>query len=144
MYSDIKPVQSPHGLVSYKTVTDIEAVRNSLINLFTVQKNEVPGKPWFGNPLRLSVFDLFDAFTSKTLENAIVSEVRKYEPRIDIQKVNVVLSPEDNRIVVSITYTVNLEDKMINETMYLPFAHNSYSFLGARNIIIIPETSGNI
>jgi phage baseplate assembly protein W len=141
MYSDIKPILSPTGLKSYEIVTEMEAVRNSLINMFVVQKNQVPGKPWFGNPLQLSTFDLFDQFTSKTMGNAIESEVRKFDPRINIENVDIIFSPENNRIIVDIFYSVNLENKIVSEHLYLPFAHNNYSFLGARDVVVVPVTN---
>ncbi len=134
-YKDIITTRNTEN-INFKSVYDIDAVRNSLINLFIIQKNEVPGKPWFGNPLNINVFDLFDVFTSNTLKSAIEGEIQKFEPRVIIEDLNVSESPENNRIIVELTYTVILNES-ITETIYLPFTHNSYTFLGMRNVVFV-------
>ena len=54
MYRDIKPkIDESKALRGYNTVEDLEAIKNSLRNIFLVNKNECPGKPKFGNPLKM-------------------------------------------------------------------------------------------
>ncbi len=131
-YSDIKPVYSNSSLRGYEIVNDIEAVRNSLMNIFLVQKGEVPGKPKFGNPIRMKIFDLMDSFGEETIKTAIENEVHLYDPRINIKKVEVIKSPEYNRIVIEIHYEIILYNKIYVDTLYIPFTHNTMSYIGMR------------
>jgi len=135
VYSDVKPKYDISTLSGYDTVYDLDAIRNSLINIFTVQKGEVPGKPWFGNPLRIELFDNFDIFTEQTIKSAIENELEKFDPRILIDNISVNLMPEKNRIIVTLNYHVNLESNHVEDTLYLPFSHNDLSFLGSREVI---------
>jgi phage baseplate assembly protein W len=141
IYRDFKPkvfeVNKDIQIKGYGDSYDVEAVKNALINIFVIQKYEVPGKPWFGNPLNISVFDLFDSFTNSTIKNAITSEINKFEPRVYIEDIIVNLSMENNRILVKIVYSVFLENIAVQETLFLPFSHNNGTFLGARNVVSI-------
>jgi len=137
-YRDIKSKINNDQLIGYSDSYDIEAVKNSLRNIFAVQKAEVPGKPWFGNPLRLALFDLFDEFTEMDYESAIKSEVERYDPRINIEKVKVDVYPEYNRILVDIYFNVNINGNNITDHLVLPYSHNDRTFIGSR--IQIPLT----
>jgi len=124
-------------LIGYETDFDIDAVRNSLLNIFLVQKNEVPGKPEFGNPLGLEVFDIADRFVIDRIEANIKSEVAKYDRRINILKVDVESFPLQNRIIVNIVYEVFIFDNKIKDSIYLPFSHNDHTYLGGRSASIL-------
>ena len=133
VYSDITPLYS-NTLVGYNTEYDIDAIKNSLINIFTVQKGSVPGKPDFGNPLDIALFDTFDAFTSSTIETAIATAIQAYEPRIELIDTQVTETPEFNRVIVEIQFGVLIENQLEIETLYLPFAHNTMTYVGGRTI----------
>ena len=121
------------GVLSGLTeIHDLEAIKNALLNLFLIQQGEVPGKPKIGNPLIIKVFDLFDSFTEKTIEASIINIVEKYEPRVNIEKVKVTLDPEFNRIIVIIDFTAIINNRIIGDTIYIPFAHNTKSYIGNR------------
>ena len=73
-------------LVSLKDDLDIEAIKNSIRNIFLVQKNTVPGKPWFGSPLSKDLFDLFDNMKGELIELAIKNAIQIWEPRVNLEK----------------------------------------------------------
>jgi phage baseplate assembly protein W len=124
-------------LIGLNNSDDQEAVKNSLRNIFLVQKNSTPGKPWFGNPLDTNVFDLFDTTTEETIESAIKSEIGKFEPRVKVTNLNVELMPEFNRIIVELQYETQVNNKIITDTLYMPFNHNNHTFMGGRTERII-------
>jgi len=131
-YRDFQPKYKNSTLTGYDIVTDIEAVRNSLRNLFLVNKTELPGKPAFGNPLKMKLFDLFDSFTETTIASAIQNEVELFEPRVNVLSVNVIKNPEYNRIIIDITYEVMIYDTLYRDNLYIPFSHDSLTYVDMR------------
>jgi len=57
VYNDITPKYENRTNVGYNSVSDLDAINNSLKNLFTIELGEVPGKPWLGNPISIYLFD---------------------------------------------------------------------------------------
>ena len=137
MYKDIKPKVQGDKLIGYDYVTELEAIKNSLRNIFLVNKNEVPGKPNFGNPLKMELFDLFDDFSVTTIETAIKNEVELFEPRVHVEYVNVVMAPEYNRIIVELVYSVLLYNNVYKDALYIPFSHNSLTAVDTRKEISV-------
>ena len=131
-YSDIESNIKLNKLSGYKVVYDAEAIRNSLLNIFLIQKGEVAGKPAFGNPINLQVFDLFNFFTRQNMEDAIANTIQRYEPRINLSKVDVVPLPEYNRIIIQISYSYKVDDTVLFDRLDIPYTHNSISYLGGR------------
>jgi len=131
-YRDLQSKISNDVLIGFDDSYDLEAIKNSLRNIFLVQKNTVPGKPWFGNPLETDVFDLFDTTTEETIESAIRSEIGKFEPRVQVISLSVELMPEYNRIVVELEYQAIVSNKVVTDTLYMPFNHNNLTFMAGR------------
>ncbi len=133
VYNDISPlVDGRNKLINYEFEYDEEAIKNSLLNIFTVAKGDCPGKPQFGNPLNIHVFDLFTFFNTNDLETAIINEIEKYEPRVKVYSVVVDEAPEYNRIIVTINFSYVLESAINYDSLAIPYTHNSISYLGGR------------
>ncbi len=131
-FKDYSPVVSGDVLIGYTDVYDEESIKNSLKNIFLVQKNELPGKPKFGNPLELELFENFNEFTENTMKEAIKIEVEKYEHRITLDDVIINQLMEYNRIIVELKYTVNIKEGNIQDSVYLPFSANNFTYLSGR------------
>ncbi len=134
-YRDLSSKISDDVLIGLKHSDDQEAIKNSLRNIFLVQKNTVPGKPWFGNPLETDVFDLFDTTSEQTIESAIRSEISRFEPRVKVVSLSINLMPEYNRIIVELVYNARVNNKTVVDTLYMPFNHNNHTFMGGRTEI---------
>ena len=134
MYTDISTKVIGEKFIGYTLDTDEEAIKNSILNLFIIQKGTVPGYPEFGNPLNITVFDLFDFFTAKTIEINIKNVIERYEPRVKVTNVNVLLYKEYNRIIVEIEYIYIVEGEKINASLDVAFAYNTVSYIGGRYI----------
>lgn len=147
-YSDITPTYNDLGLgeevppvlSGYDRSYDIDAIKQSLMNLFLVQKLEVPGKPAFGNPLSIKVFELFDNFSESLINETIRTMIRNYEPRVDIDDIRVVSMEELNRLIIEIDYFVIIDNRVIGDTIYMPFAHNTRSYIDIRSASYITPT----
>ncbi|MCD6436182.1 MAG: GPW/gp25 family protein [Clostridiales bacterium] len=139
IYSDYSPTYNNNKLSGYSLVYDITAIKQALINLFVIEKLEVPGKPAFGNPLSIKVFELFDTFSQSLIETSIRTLIETYEPRVQVDKVSVTSMEELNRLIIEIEYFVIIDNRVIGDTVYLPFAHNTRSFLDGRGINYTPQ-----
>ena len=132
-YTDYHPRYSNKGHLSgYDIDIDEEAVKNSLRNIFLVQKQESPGKPNFGNPLEMNLFDNFTFATERMLESAVQNVVQKYEPRVKVEAVNVTKALEYNRLIVELDFSYIIDDDILYSSIVFPYSHNSVSYLGGR------------
>ncbi len=129
------------NLVGYDIEYDEDAIKNSLLNIFIIQRGEVPGKPAFGNPLNISLFDLFDFFTVTDMKTAVENVIAKYEPRVRLQGVDIIQAPEYNRIIININYSYIVNNTINYDSLNIPYSHNSISYLGGR--IKPPEVKSN-
>ncbi len=139
IYSDLTPIYHEGNLVGYDRAYDIAAIKQSLMNLFIIEKLEVPGKPEFGNPLNIKVFELFDAFSQSLIETSIKTLIETYEPRVQVDEIRVTSMEELNRLIIEIDYYVIIDNRVIGDTVYLPFAHNTRSFLDGRGVTYKPQ-----
>ena len=132
VYRDFSPVFNNGSLARYQDDYNLDAIKNSLINIFTIQQNDCPGKPDFGNPLQRDTFDLFDSVSEATLFSAIQNAIEKWEPRVTVQNLNVSLLPELNRIVIDLRYEAIVNDIAIVDNLMIPFSHNNFTFMNGR------------
>jgi phage baseplate assembly protein W len=135
IYKDIKPKFDNNVLKGYDSAYDVEAVKQSLMNLFLVSKSEVPGKPDVGNTLNMSLFEIIDDFTLKSIRAEIETTIAKYEPRVIIDDLKVDFFEDLHRIVITINFYVIIDNKKIYESIYLPFAYNDKTFIASRTLI---------
>ena len=142
-YQDLSPKFNGNILTGYSVDHDREAIRNSLLNLFTIQRGDVPGKPYLGNPLDLALFDLFDVFTQKDIETAIINTIGTYEPRVILHNVFINSTPEYNRIIISINYSFATSGVIDYDSLEIPYSHNSISYLGGRVEPATPKETPN-
>jgi len=100
-----------------EVVTNKDAINNSIRNILLTIIGSVPGKPDFGSDIMRNVFDLMNGGSSKEIiKNNILSALLKWEPRIQINKINVKEIPEYNKMVVNISYRYNIMGKNLDAT----------------------------
>jgi phage baseplate assembly protein W len=83
------PVQSRDILVD----TDIQAIKNSIRNIFTTKKGQKLLSPDFGCSLEQYLFEKVSEFGGNIIGNAIHDAIVQYEPRVDIVKIYVETQP---------------------------------------------------
>ncbi len=142
-YQDISAVFDVDKMSGYEIEYDEAAIRNSLLNLFTIHKGDVPGKPYLGNPLDLMVFDLFDFFTQKDIETAVINSINTYEPRVQLHNVIISPAPEYNRIIITINYSYAVGATINYDSLDIPYSHNNISYLGGRIRPATPKQTPN-
>jgi phage baseplate assembly protein W len=87
-------------------VTDIEAVKRSIINLLLTNFYERPFKPQLGSRVRELLFEPFTEFTEELIEKAILETLENHEPRVKVNAINVKGSPDENGFRVEIVFFI--------------------------------------
>lgn len=87
------------------TKTDDNAVRGALRNLIHTKNYERPFQPDLGSQLHSLLFDNLDDFSITVAERVLADSIRKYEPRIEVFRVQVV--PNDaNEMFIQVEYKI--------------------------------------
>lgn len=107
LYKDIDLSFSSHpetGDVTKKV--DVNAVKQSLKTLLFTQYNERLFRPDIGSPLYGMLFQPMDVVTIEGMKRAIELTITNYEPRVNLEKVEIVPNYDDNEYELTIFYTV--------------------------------------
>jgi len=135
VYKDIAPSFISTQQKGYVTITDEDAILQSLKNLFFISLGEVPGKPWLGNPLSLLLFEPLNHFQKNAVRTAFMNVVERFEPRVEISDLIIEIYPEKNSIEVEIKYYNLMYDE--NELVSYRFdaSYNNISNLITREAV---------
>lgn len=86
-------------------VTDKAAVKQAIYNILHTKKGDMPGKPDFGCPLDNYVFEQMDSTLNTLLTGDLNTALRNYEPRIQVQGVNLDFQEAYNRIDIEVQFS---------------------------------------
>jgi phage baseplate assembly protein W len=89
-----------------KVSYDINAIRNSIQNMFLTNRGEKLLNPYFGIGLGDFVFDQVSESTAKDIGDAIVNNIATFEPRIKLNNVNISANEEDNSYTISLIISI--------------------------------------
>lgn len=107
LYKDIDLSFSAHpetGDVTKKI--DVNAVKQSLKTLLFTQYNERLFQPDLGSPLYRMLFQPMDVVTIEGMKKAIELVIVNHEPRVNLQKIEIVPNYDTNEYELSIFYIV--------------------------------------
>ena len=93
---------------------DLDAILNSLRNIFSTRKGERFLVPEFGCNLYRYLFEPISEYTGNKIGNEIVTAIETWEPRVTLKVVNVVGSPENHQYDVTISLVINDIKRLIN------------------------------
>jgi len=120
-FSDIALSFNAHpvtGAVQRKT--DAEAIKQSVKSLILTNFYERPFKPDIGCSIRYLLFELFTPATRHMMEDAISDVIRNYEPRAELQSVNVKEDVNRNALEATIIFRIkNKPNEPINLSVIL-------------------------
>jgi len=86
---------------------DIDAVANSLNNIFKTTPGERFLVPTFGIKLKRYLFSPISKPVAEQIGLEIVRAIELWEPRVTVDRVNVIGIPENNEYEVTIIITIN-------------------------------------
>ena len=100
-----------HGdLTQVKKTT---AINRSLRNILNTDQGERLFQPDIDGGLGPLLFENFNDLTTSRIESKIRQAIGKFEPRADVQSINVIPNPKENAYLVNIVY---IPDNDIRET----------------------------
>jgi len=86
--------------------SDENAINNAIDNIIFTKPGERVGDPEFGCKASELLFDQMSFITEHLLHEIIEDAITKYEPRIDLNNVEVTAEPDKNYYSVLITYDI--------------------------------------
>jgi phage baseplate assembly protein W len=84
--------------------TDTDAIRNSLYNLFTTRPGQKLLTPAFGSNLEQFLFESVNELNARVIGDTIYTSIRRFEPRVEVLKVQVTPNPDENLYRVLFVY----------------------------------------
>lgn len=123
-YSDINMKAKQRGNNGYaiQKSYDINAIKNSIHNIFTWIKGERILDPDFGTSLRFYLYEGITDYNTEKILSEIRSAVSRYEPRVSIEKIVNMTSEndiDDNTIHLEVIYSIPSlsNNKLYNESI---------------------------
>lgn len=86
---------------------DIEAIKNSIINIITTKKGSRRMLPNFGVDIDRYLFEPLDRITARKIGNELLSEILRWEPRAIIDNINVAADVNNSMYSIDIYYTIS-------------------------------------
>jgi len=87
-------------------LTGENAVKRSLRNLFNLNRFDKPFHPEITADIRSLLFENSNPFLETDLKEKLVKLANRYEPRANITKVSVNLTPDENILSVKVLFNV--------------------------------------
>jgi len=131
-YIDISPIRDSSDNLYYSKQFNIDAINNAIMNLFSIELGEVPGKPWLGNPLSVYLFDNIGYFEQRSIEISIKNTLEIYEPRANIDYINVNVIDAENSIEINIGYYAVIGSQEVFEDLKFKYSHNNMTSITQR------------
>jgi phage baseplate assembly protein W len=82
------------------------AIARSIQNLVLTQRGERPFSQNLGSDVSVSLFENVDFISAAVIQSSIENVIRTYEPRVNLQKVNVNLNEDGTGYYVDIVYEI--------------------------------------
>lgn len=101
-------------------VKDKAAIIQAVTALLLTNKGERPFKPDLGCDIRRSLFEPLDYATAGLIRSQVAEVLGKYEPRINVENVNVVPDEESNGYEVELYFRiVGRDDEVVATEFFL-------------------------
>jgi phage baseplate assembly protein W len=86
--------------------TDLDSVRNSIINILQTKKGSRRMLPTFGCDLDTMLFEPMDDRTAHWIGTEILGAIEIWEPRVILQNINVYPSYDNNQYDIRVTFGI--------------------------------------
>lgn len=114
-YRDLAFNPSINNLGDISTVTDREAIKQSLKNIVDTARGQRVMEPQFGAGIQRFLFEPLDDQTGMDIGKAIESNIKAFEPRVRLTAVNVEIDLRQNGYNVDVFYIIR--DLQIQDTV---------------------------
>lgn len=107
LFSDIDLSFLPHPVTGDLLAKyDENAVKNSIKNLILTRHFERPFRSALGSNVTSLLFELEGPALSALVEKEIINTIENFEPRVELQQVDVTVLPEQNSLRVAIFFLI--------------------------------------
>lgn len=113
----VAPASGRTAMVAYE-----EDVRQAILIILGTDPGERVMRPDFGAGLSAFVFEPMNQATLESLRRRVTESLIDWEPRIDVERVNVEARPADGQVLIDVTYRVRATNSRTN--LVYPFYLN--------------------
>ena len=85
---------------------DLQAIRNSLLNIFNTSPGEKILNPIFGSGLLQYLFLPINNDNGTLVGDTVLQNIQSFEPRVRVNNVNVYTDIDNNQYVIDLTITI--------------------------------------
>jgi phage baseplate assembly protein W len=85
---------------------DDDAIKQSIKTLLLTINYEVPFHPEIGSPIYGLLFEPATPITAEVIRVAISKTLDNFEPRADVQAINVIANPDQNSYTVTVVFKI--------------------------------------
>ena len=96
-----------------------EAVKKSLKSLILTSKYERPFQPSINSRIKKLLFENITPVMGVNLKSNIEDVIREHEPRVDVQRIDVIVNEDENEIIVNIYFNIKNEPEIVSLTTTL-------------------------
>lgn len=114
-YRDLAFNPSINNLGDISTVTDRDAIRQSLRNIVDTARGQRVMEPQFGAGIQRFLFEPLDDQTGMELGKIIEANIKSFEPRVRLTAVNVEIDLGQNGYKVDVFYIIR--DLQVEDTV---------------------------
>lgn len=86
------------------SVSNVSAVQQSMAGIISTRKGERPFDPLFGCDIHATLFENMNEASAMAIERSIYDSIRNYEPRVQIDMVEVIPLYDANMYIVTMFY----------------------------------------
>lgn len=120
LFSDFRTDFAKHPLNDDVLVkTDEAAVKESIRNLLLTNKGERLFRPNLGSNLRYMLFDSNTPVVLKLIQEQVRDTLETYEPRINIDDINIISNLDDNVVQIVIMFSIRNTEHQLSTTVFL-------------------------
>lgn len=105
-YTQNKEFKKTNEIKDLKIDNNLNAIKNSLKNLFTTNRGEKLLNPYFGMNLGNYLFEQVTESNAKMIGENIERNIRDFEPRVKLNAIQVTANPDDNSYIIDIIMSV--------------------------------------
>ena len=101
-YKDLGLDFTPHPVSGdVRPITNETAIKRSLMNLIRTRKGTRPFNPEYGCDISDYLFSYQPGFSEYEMQKTIIDSIKKHEPRVSVNQVNVTFDENDVKIDIS-------------------------------------------
>lgn len=91
------------------TLKDASAIVRSVYNLLLTNHYERPFRPELGSNIRQMLFENITQSTAQTIRRFIQETIRNFEPRVTVQRVDVIANEDQNAYEVRLEFFIDIQ-----------------------------------